>query len=200
MGTPQKLRQIRHGVGGFRKFLEGSHHRGTREKLAKEIDFAAKLLVGNGFDELLRGSASNAVEFGDLSGRGPRDFQRLALGGELRDQTNGLRARGIDAAAGEEQVSHKGVAQIPFETRNAAESGNQTQAQFRKSKARHFIRDDDVAGESQLEPAAKAHAMYRGNGHKGSGVNGIQNGVNAGEKFAHAVEALLLGQRSGSAI
>ena len=40
------------------------------------------------------------------------DLQGFAFGGQLRDQADGLRARRIDAAAGEEQVANERVAEI----------------------------------------------------------------------------------------
>src|SRR5439155_18550190 len=122
------------------------------------------------------------------------------FGGQLRDQTNGLRAGGIDTASGEQQIAHKSVGKVAFESRDAAKSGNEPQAQFGESKTRHFVGDDDVAGERQLESSTKADTMYGGDGHERSGVNGVQNPVNAREKFADAVEALFLGQRSRGVI
>ena len=75
-----------------------------------------------------------------------------------------------------------------FNRRYPAESGYQSQPQFRKRKTRHLVRHDDVTGQRQLQAAAKTNSMYRGDSHKGRRVDGVQYRVNALQKTTHAGE------------
>src|SRR6266852_8320083 len=95
------LREIGHGVGGFHEFFKGGHYGGAGEEFAEEFDFAAEFVMRDVLDEFFGGSTGDSVEFGVLCGDGAGDFQGFALGGELRDESDGLRAGGIDAASGE---------------------------------------------------------------------------------------------------
>src|SRR5712692_10412948 len=85
------LREIGHGVGGFHEFFKGGHYARAGEEFAEEFDFAAEFLVRDGLDEFFGGGTGDGVEFGDLCGGGAGDFQGFALGGELRDEADGLR-------------------------------------------------------------------------------------------------------------
>src|SRR5438132_1310535 len=180
------LRQVRHGIRGFDKFLERRQYCGASEELTKEIHFAAKLVVGDGLDESFRGGTSGGVEFGDLGRSGSGDLEGFAFGGELSDQADGLRARSVNAPPGKEEIADEGIAKVTFETRNAAETGDQAQAQFRKSEARHLVGDDNVASQGKFQATAEANSVNGSNGDKRRRVNGIQDGVNALEKIAHA--------------
>ena len=66
-----------------------------------------------------------------------------------------MRARGVEAASGEQQIADERIAQVAFKPRNAAETGNQTQPQFGKAKARELVGDDEVADEREFKAAAK---------------------------------------------
>src|SRR5712692_3937454 len=85
------LREIGHGVGGFYEFFKGGHYAGAGEEFAEEFDFAAEFLVGDGLDEFFGGGTGDGVELGDLRGGGAGDLECFALGGELRDEADGLR-------------------------------------------------------------------------------------------------------------
>src|SRR5258708_991682 len=103
-----------------------------------------------------------------------------------------MRARGIDAAAGEKQIADERVAQIALEAGDAAEAGDQAEAQLGEGEARHLVGDDDVAGEGQLEAATKADAVNGGDSNERRGVDGVEHTVDALEELTHARKALLL--------
>ena len=73
----------------------------------------------------------------------------------LAHQSNLLRFGRIEASAGKQQVAHNGIAQIALQARNSAEAGDQSQAQFGKTEARHLVGDDQVADQRQLESSAE---------------------------------------------
>jgi len=89
---------------------------------------------------------------------------------------------GVHAASGEEQIADKGIAQIAFEAWNSTEARNEAEAEFRKSEARHFIGNNNVADKSQFEASAKTNSMNSGNGYERCVVNKIQNFVDAFQK------------------
>src|SRR2546429_4903864 len=97
-------------------------------------------------------------------------------------------ATGIKGAARKQQIPHDCVAQVAFQTRDASKSGNKPQAQLRKSKARHFVGDDDVASEGELKSPAKASSVNRRNGDKWGRVDCVHNRVNALQKAANRSE------------
>jgi len=171
--------EIRHGVGGLDEFFQGGHDRGTCKEFAEEIDFAAEFFVRDGLDEFFRGGSRGAVELGGLSGRGARDAQGFTFGSELRDQADGLGACGVDAAASQQKIADEGVAEIALQARDAAEAGDEAEAQLGKCEARHFIGHDDVASEGEFEAAAEAHTVNGSDGREWRGVDGIEGGVNA---------------------
>ena len=103
-----------------------------------------------------------AVEFSELRGGGAGYAQRIAFGRDLADEADDLRLCGVDAAAGKEQIAHDRIAEVALEPRNSAEAGNQSQAQLRKTKARHFVGDDEIARERQFESAAECDAVDGG--------------------------------------
>src|SRR6266700_6502765 len=189
----QNLRQIRHGTGAFDKFLEGSHDRGASEEFAEEVDLAAKLVVRNRLDELFCGSASYGVVLGDLRSRRAGDSKGLALTSKLRHQADGLRASCVNRSSGEKQIPHKSISKIAFQARDPAEARNEAEAQLGKSKTRHFIGDDHVAGQRQFESSAKTSTMNGGDGDKGRGIDRVQNRVDAFEKGAYARGAVFCG-------
>jgi hypothetical protein len=200
MDRLERSGQIRHRAGVFDEFLEGGHDRRAGEELAEQIYLPAKLFVRNWFDEFFGGGAGGGIEFGNLRGGSASDAKSFAFRGELRNQTDGVCARGVDTAAGEEQIADESIAQVAFEAGNAAPAGNETQAKFRKSEARHFVGHDDVASQGQLEAASKTNPMDRGNGDEGRGVSGVEHRMDALQKFAGTSEALFFGQRGSTAI
>jgi hypothetical protein len=195
--------KIGKGIAGFvalDEILEGGHDGGTSEELAEKIDFGAEFFVGDGLDEFFCGGASNGIEFADLRGCGASGAEGFSFGGELRDETNGLRAGGIDAAAREKKVANESVAEIALEARNSAETRDEAEAQFGKSKAGHFVGDDKVAGESEFESATEADTVNSSDGDEGSVVEKIQNSMNAFEKIADSREAFFFWESSGTVI
>jgi hypothetical protein len=118
------------------------------------------------------------------------DFTGFTFGGELCDEAHCLRARRVDTAAGEEQVPDEAIPEIPLQAGDAAEAGNESQAKLRERETRHFIGDDDVTGESKFEAAPEAHSVNGGDGYERSGVNGVQDGVDAFQKLTDASAAL----------
>src|SRR6266853_6364885 len=111
-----------------------------------------------------------------------------------------MRARGIDAAAGEKQIADERVAQVAFETGDAAEAGDQAEAQLGEREAGHFVGDDDVAGEGQLETAAEADAVDGGDSSERRDVDGVEHSVDALEELTHASQALFSRERFGGTI
>ena len=133
-------------------------------------------------------TAVSPVELSDL-GRGcPGRAQRLAFGHDLAHQSDLLRLGGVKTAAGQQQVAHDRIAQIPLQARDSAESRNQSQPQFRKTKTRHLVGNDQIADQRQFKPSAKGHAVNGGNGGQRRGIDAIQHAVNAFQKIAHALE------------
>ena len=105
---------------------------------------------------------------------------------------------GVDAAAGEKQIAHDGVSEVALEPRNAAETGNQTETQFGKAKARHFVGDNQIARERQFESASKGDAVDRGNRGKRGGVDCIHYTMNSFQKVADAGERASAEPTSGN--
>ncbi len=185
----RQLRQIRMRARIFHEFAKPFHHRGPLEKLAKEIDLAPQLLARNGLREALRRRARCPIEFARLRGGRARYSQSLAFRRHLAHQPRRQRLGGIDAAARKQEVAHDGIANIAPQTRNPAKARNEPQAQLREAKARHLVRDNQVASQRQLESAAKSDSMHRGNRRQRRRIDGIQNPVYAFEKCAHARRA-----------
>src|SRR2546422_11692450 len=72
LSSPSSLsRQIRHGVRGFHKLLEASHHGGLPEQFAEDLDLPAKLFARNRLDELLCGGPRAGIELSNLLRRRP---------------------------------------------------------------------------------------------------------------------------------
>ena len=92
------------------------------------------------------------------------------------------------------KIAHEGIAKIALQARDAAESGNQAEAQFGKGKARHLVGDDHVAGQRKLEAAAETHAVNRSDGDERCGIDGVEDRVNALKKCADTGETFLFGQ------
>ena len=68
--------------------------------------------------------------------------------------------------------------------------GIRPEPQLRKAEARHFVGDDQIAGERQFEAAAKRDAVDGRNGGQRRGVDRVHHAMNALEKIAHAGQAL----------
>src|SRR5262249_55852878 len=113
-----------------------------------------------------------------------RDFQRVAFGHELADQAGVLRLRRVDAAARQQQIAHEGVAQVALQSRNAAETGDQPEAQFGKTEARQLVGDNQIAKQRKLEPAAERHAVNRRDRGQRRSVNRVRHTVDSIEEIA----------------
>ena len=101
-------------------------------------------------------------------------------------QADLLRFHDIETAPGQQQVPHHRIPQIPLQARNSAESRYQSQSQLRKTEPRHTIRDNDVAHQRQLKPAAKRDPMHRRNRRQGSRVQRVHHAMDAAQKFPHS--------------
>src|SRR5260370_268239 len=99
---------------------------------------------------------------------------------------------GGDVASGATQIAAEGVSGGAFVARAGAPAGKQGEAQVGNREARHFVSDEAVAGEGQLETAAKADAVNRGDGDEWGGVDRVENDVDALEELANAGEAPLI--------
>src|SRR5580658_6699242 len=94
------LREIRERIGAFDELAEAGVHGGAHEKVAKDFDFAAELVVGDWFDEFFGGDGGVALELIYLRGGGAGYAKGVAFCCYLADQADTLRFCGIDAAAG----------------------------------------------------------------------------------------------------
>ena len=113
----------------------------------KMFDLAAQFFGGKRLDESFRGGSRRAIEFRHLRGGRARHAQGFAFGRHLAGQSRRKRLGRVDAASGQKQIADDGVSDIAFQARNAAEARDQSQAQFRETEARHFVRDDQIAGQ-----------------------------------------------------
>ncbi len=190
--------QIGHGFGELDELFQGGHDFFAGKQPAEEIDFVAEFFVGNGLDEFFGGGAGYGVEFCDLSGGSEGDLAGFAFRGELRDETDSLGSCGVDAPAGEQQIADERVPEIALQAGYAAESWDESEAKLGEGEARHFVGDDDVAGEREFQAAAETDSMDRGDGHEGRGVDGVQDRVDAFEELPDAREALLGGKGCGA--
>src|SRR5262249_36979789 len=137
----------------------------------------------------LGGGAGGCFEFYNLSRGGTCDSKRFAFGGELSDEANGLRASGIHAAASKEQVANETVAEGALESRDAAKARNKAEAPSGKREAGPFVRDDDVANERELQPAAETDTVNCCNRDEWCFVEPIENGVDMLQKIADTFSA-----------
>src|SRR5258708_21651540 len=106
-----------------------------------------------------------------------------------------LGAGGVNTEGGEKEMAHEGVAEVALEARDPAKPRNQAQSQLGECEARHFVGDDDVAAESQLEPTAEADAVNSGDGHERCGIDSVERGVNTLEELANAGRALFFSEQ-----
>ena len=174
----------------FHEFAKPLHHRGPPEKLAEKIDLAPQFFARNRLSEALRRRARCPIEFARLRGRRARRAQSLAFRRHLAHQPRCQRLGRVDAAPGKQQVAHHGIADVAAQARNPAEARNQPQPQLRKAKPRHLIRDDQIASQRQLKPAAKSHPMHRRDRGQRRSIDRVENAMYAFEKCAHARNAL----------
>jgi len=184
-------REVLHGVVGFDEAAEAFHDGGAVEKFAEELDFFAEFLVGDGLDKFFSGDAGFGVELGDLLGHGAGDFERVAFAGQMRDEPGLISGFGFDGAAGEEQIADEAVANVAAEAWNSAEAGNEAEAQLGETEARHFVRDDEIAEESEFEAAAHTEAVNSSKRDERRGVDGIGHAVDALDEFSEAGNAFL---------
>ena len=161
-------------------------HRGPGQELAEEIDLPLQLLPRHGLDEGLGGCGGGGIELGDLPRRGARHLQRRTLAGQLAHQAEGVGAGGVEAAAGEQEIPHHGVAHVPLQARDAAETGHQAEPQLGKAEARQPVGHHEIASEGELQAATEADAVHCGEGRVGPGIDGVEHGVDALQKTAHA--------------
>jgi hypothetical protein len=182
---------VLHGFIGFDEVAEAFHDGGAVEKFAEEFDFFAEFLVWDGLDEFFGGDAGFGVELGDLLGHGAGDFEGVAFAGEMRDEAGLVRGFGFDGAAGEEQIADEAVADVAAETGNAAKAGDEAEAEFGKSEARHFVGDDQIAQEGEFEAATHAETVNGRESDEWSSVDGIGNAVNALDKSSQASDTFL---------
>src|SRR5205807_7399963 len=110
--------------------------------------------------------------------------------GHLANQPRSHGLRGIDAAAGEQQITHEAIADIASQSRNPAEAGNEPKTQLRKTEARHLVRDNQIASQRQLEAAAKRNSVHRRDRGQRRSIDGAENAMYAFEKCAYAANAL----------
>ncbi len=59
----RRLGEIGERVGAFDELAQAGVYRGAHEKVAKDVDFAAELVVRDRLDELLGGDGGAAIEF-----------------------------------------------------------------------------------------------------------------------------------------
>src|SRR6516165_9284384 len=97
----------------------------------------------------------------------------------MRHEPRLLRALGFHRSAGKEQVADESVADLAPQARDAAEARDQAKAQLRKTEARHFVGNDEIAAQRQFEPAALAQAMNGGEGNKRRLIDRIQHSVDS---------------------
>src|ERR1700746_394711 len=102
----------------------------------------------------------------------------------MRHEPGLVRGLGLDGAASKEQIADETVADVAAETRNATESGDETEAKFGKTEARHFVGDDQIAEERQFEAAAHAQAVHDGKRDEWRGVDGVGNAMNTLDESA----------------
>src|SRR6266403_6373854 len=114
--------QVRLWVFAFHELLQSSLHRGLRKQVAEDIDLLPQVLIGNRLDEFFGHACRVASNFAEWGGGTTRRSERLAFGHHLAHQPSLLSLRGIQAAAGEQQIAHDCVAQIALQPRDAAES------------------------------------------------------------------------------
>jgi len=80
------------------------------------------------------------------------------------------------------------------------EAGNQAEAQLGETEARHFIGDDQVAGQRQFEAAAEGDSVDRGDGGERGCVESVHHVMNAFEEIAQGGEAFVFRELLGYAI
>ena len=124
-----------------------------------------------------------AIEFFQLGSSDSGELQGLSFGGDLADQARILGFRGVEAAAGQQEIANYGVADVAFQARDAAEAGNQAEAKFGESKAGHLVGNDEIAYQGKLEAASKTDAVYGRHGCDWGGVDGVQYMMNTLKKL-----------------
>src|SRR5580700_2691380 len=94
-------------------------------------------------------------------------------------------ARCVEAAPGQQQVANDSVAQVPLQSRNAAESWDQAETQLGKAETRHLVGNNQIADQGQFEASAKGDSVHGCDGSERSGIDGVEDAVNALQKVAY---------------
>ena len=110
----------------------------------------------------------------------------------MADQPGRGSLGGIDAPAGQQQVADQGVAQIPLESRNSAEPGDQPQPQFGEAEPGGTVGHDHIAGQRQLEPSSEDDSVYRRHRGQRDLVDPIEHPMDAFQKIANPGVSFLL--------
>src|SRR5277367_493902 len=116
-----------------------------RKELTENIDLIAQLLIRDRLDKLLRRNRSPPIKLPQLSSGSPRHSQRLAFPNHLAHQSNLLNLGRIETTAGEQEIANYRIPQITLKTRNPAKARDQSQTQFRETKSRHLVGDNQIA-------------------------------------------------------
>ena len=183
--------EVLHRIVGLDETAEALHNLRAVEKFAEEFDLFTEFLVGDGLDEFFGGDAGFGVELGDLLGHGTGDLQRVAFAGKVRHESGLMRGLGFDCAAGEEQIADETVADVATEARNAAKAGDKTESKLGKAEARHFVGDDQIAEQRELEAPAHTQAVNGGERDEWRRVDGVGDAMNALDESAQAGDAFL---------
>src|SRR5271168_958088 len=80
------LWEIGERVGAFDELAQAGVHGGAHEKVAKDVNFFAQLVVRDGLDELFGGDGGVAIEFFQLRGGGAGYAEGVAFGCYLTDE------------------------------------------------------------------------------------------------------------------
>src|SRR5713226_4877548 len=106
--------QVRLWVFAFHELLQSSLHPGLRKQVAEDIDLLPQVLIGNRLDEFFGHACRVAIKLAELGSGTTRRSEGLAFGQHWAHQPSLLSLRGIQAAAGEQQISHDCVARSRF--------------------------------------------------------------------------------------
>src|SRR6185369_6646166 len=178
-------RQVRQRVSTLNKFPQAGFNSWFRKQIAENVNLSLQFFTRNWLDEFLGCSRRLAIKLRNLRRRGSRSSQGLTFPNDLADQANLLRLRCIEASPCKQQIADHCVPQVAFQSRNAAKPGNQSQAQFGKTKAGHSIRNNKIAHQSQLEASPERYSMDRSNRCDWGFVNCVEHAMNPFEKLAH---------------
>src|SRR5215510_11721374 len=109
-------------VGALDESLESRFHRRPSNQIAEDIDLPIEFRNRNRLDELLGCRRRGSVEFRELHGGSTSNSQGVSFRRKLAYKARRVRPAGIDAPAGEQDVSHNGVSEIALQPRYSSES------------------------------------------------------------------------------